>query len=118
MTWEVGIASVPARSLQKPVITRHCVDCAAFSLFLYIHTADDQLLAAYVALEDGESGSLSNTVVPDLLELCRAHLPSEAVPAAFQVVKSLPESAAGKLDRSQLPFPRTGAASAAQFAAH
>lgn len=68
-----------------------------------------QLLAAYAVLEPVPDAVAMDeaALAAELKALCRTHLPPPAVPGALQVLDLLPRSAAGKLDRSALPFPKS-----------
>jgi 2,3-diphosphopglycerate-independent phosphoglycerate mutase len=55
-------------------------------------------LAAWVAADQDLGAS-------ELAALCRSRLPAYMVPAAFVVLRELPRTAAGKIDRAALPAP-------------
>ncbi|MDY7093376.1 MAG: amino acid adenylation domain-containing protein [Acidobacteriota bacterium] len=62
-------------------------------------------LAAYLSLADGHAAP-----TPEVLRAkLRGELPEYMVPAVFTVLGSLPRGPGGKVDRSALPAPETGA---------
>jgi len=62
---------------------------------------DEPSLVAYVVPETEH-----RPAVPEMRAYLRQRLPPEHVPAAFVMLKALPLSANGKIDRSRLPEPR------------
>ena len=69
------------------------------------------VLAVYVELSDSSLSTGSSLIPPtsaELQEWCRQQLPPAAVPQQVQVLGRLPRSAAGKLQRSELPGPEAG----------
>lgn len=63
----------------------------------------DKRLVAYVTPRAGSESS--EIRIDDLQALLRAHLPDYMVPSAFVVLKSLPLTSNGKMDRQALPAP-------------
>jgi amino acid adenylation domain-containing protein len=70
--------------------------------------AGDPQLAAYVVLRAGHE----HTPISALQRQLKASLPHYMIPAAWQVLPSLPLTASGKIDRRALPVPQFQAASA------
>lgn len=72
----------------------------------------DKRLVAYVTQH--EHGALS---VEDLRAGLKANLPEHMVPSAFVILKSLPRTATGKLNRRALPAPELAAYATRQYEA-
>ncbi|HXD24123.1 MAG TPA: non-ribosomal peptide synthetase, partial [Gemmatimonadaceae bacterium] len=70
---------------------------------------DDPYLAAYIVAASGSGAPGGTEIVNALRAYLRAELPEFLVPTQYVLLKALPRTANGKLDRRALPDPRPDA---------